>query len=169
MLGFTEEQVRQRIYEERTQYYDENPDQLDWKVRKIMEDFPCELEQNIIEWIHHEPITEIMVGNLSIPLLLEEWNRTIFLNDDVSEAVDQIKMYKRRGYLYENEAIHAYEPFMHLCGFHLTRYENWEERFGIRPIEEEKCHRFDEIKDKIYKKMCLLGNKIRRAFSKNPE
>ena len=72
---------------------EDNPDDnikfLNWIVDQILDNLIVELEPNVVEWIDHETISDIFVGNLSINLLTEAWNGL-----NMCEALKCIKRYK---------------------------------------------------------------------------
>lgn len=58
----------------------------------MMESCLPELEPNLIEWAKGEPLSEIMVGNLSANMLLKSWYKSAF-----RETLPQLKYYKKEG------------------------------------------------------------------------
>lgn len=56
----------------------------------MMEDCLPELEPNLIEWAKGEPLSDIMVGNLSPAMLLKSWN-----SSELNYAFTKLKYYKK--------------------------------------------------------------------------
>lgn len=61
-------------------------------LKHMMENCLPELEPNLIEWAKGEPLSEIMVGNLSANMLLQSWYKSAF-----RETLPQLKYYKKEG------------------------------------------------------------------------
>ena len=59
----------------------------------MMENCLPELEPNLIEWAKGEPLSEIMVGNLSANMLLKSWN-----SSELNYAFTKLTYYKKEGY-----------------------------------------------------------------------
>lgn len=64
---------------------------IDAQCKNILDDMPKELYQNVWEWIRDEPISEIMVGKLSIKRIMES-NNMYFI-----EATELMMQYVRNG------------------------------------------------------------------------
>lgn len=60
--------------------------------KHMMENCLPELEPNLIEWAKGEPLSEIMVGNLSANMLLKSWDET-----SLEYALPELKSYKKHG------------------------------------------------------------------------
>ena len=103
---------RERIYERELENDPEKERLAIWLTDTLCFFYLEELEQNVLEWVEHRELSEIYVGELTLPMVLKAWNET----DDISDVMESLYLYKMCDYRYPYLVLNKYKRMGCMCG-----------------------------------------------------